>query len=219
MNDVARERILGNLNRALSRHRISSEPVQPLTYPVLSREERIAAVKRKQEAVKSVVHVVKKDAWTDTLKTVAGERGLPNLLYSPAASIGPAVEAALGGNPATTLVRCEGPVESYKEDLFFRTAGAVTTVKGALADSGSLLLFPDAAEPRLMSLVPPVHIAVLDADTIHDSWPAAMSAGKWAEGMPTNAILTNGPSKTADIELVLVFGVHGPKELVILILE
>lgn len=220
MNNPARERILDNLNRALSHHRLSPEPVQPLVYPVLSREERIAAVRRKQEAVKSVVHVVKKDVWTDTLKAVVSERGLTHLLYSPASSIAPAVEAAWSGaEGAARLIRCEGPMEGYKEDLFFRTDAAVTTVKGALADSGSLVLFPDAAEPRLMSLVPPVHIAVLDGDTIHDSWPSAMSAENWAGGMPTNAILVNGPSKTADIELVLVFGVHGPKELVILILE
>jgi len=39
----------------------------------------------------------------------------------------------------------------------------------------------------------------------------------WIENMPSNALLISGPSKTADIELTLAFGVHGPKELVVLI--
>jgi len=67
--------------------------------------------------------------------------------------------------------------------------------------------------------VPPVHIAVLKADTVFISLADAMREGRWAEGMPSNMLLVSGPSKTADIELILAFGVHGPKELVVLIVE
>ena len=70
-----------------------------------------------------------------------------------------------------------------------------------------------------MSLVPAVHIAVLDADRIYETFSEAIEKGDWADGMPTNALLISGPSKTADIELVLAFGVHGPKELVVLVLS
>lgn len=69
-----------------------------------------------------------------------------------------------------------------------------------------------------MSLVPPVHIAVLDGDRIFNTFAEAMQTQKWPEKMPTNAILISSPSKTADIELTLAFGVHGPKELIVLIL-
>jgi L-lactate dehydrogenase complex protein LldG len=37
--------------------------------------------------------------------------------------------------------------------------------------------------------------------------------------MPTNALLISGPSKTADIEMTLAFGVHGPRELIVLIID
>lgn len=74
-------------------------------------------------------------------------------------------------------------------------------------------------EPRLLSLVPPVHIALVDAKNIYCNFADALTAGNWQAGMPTNALLISGPSKTADIELTLAFGVHGPREVIVLVLE
>ena len=69
-----------------------------------------------------------------------------------------------------------------------------------------------------MSLVPPIHFAVLDADQLHDTLFDAMSAQRWSDDMPTNALLVSGPSKTADIQVTLAYGAHGPKELIVLLL-
>jgi L-lactate utilization protein LutC len=106
-------------------------------------------------------------------------------------------------------------------DMFyplFRMDAAITSTLGGIAESGAVILWPDEKEPRLMSLVPPIHIAVLEADKIFNTLGEAMQVQKWSERMPTNAVLISGPSKTADIELILAFGVHGPKELIVLIL-
>ena len=70
-----------------------------------------------------------------------------------------------------------------------------------------------------MSLAPPVHVALLDAVNIHNTFWEAINQVQWADGMPTNALLISGPSKTADIEQHLSYGVHGPKELIVLIRE
>jgi len=70
-----------------------------------------------------------------------------------------------------------------------------------------------------MSLVPPVHIALLKADHIHETFAQAMQVQQWADKMPTNALLVSGPSKTADIEQTLAYGIHGPRQLIVLILE
>ena len=96
-----------------------------------------------------------------------------------------------------------------------RSSGA----RAAIAETGTLILWPDANEPRLMSLVPPVHIVLLDATRIYNTFFEAMTAEGWKDGLPTNALLISGPSKTADIQQTLAYGAHGPKELVVLMLN
>jgi L-lactate dehydrogenase complex protein LldG len=70
-----------------------------------------------------------------------------------------------------------------------------------------------------MSIVPTVHIAILKADTIYNTLSEVMQQENWPAKMPTNVVLLSGPSKTADIEMTLAFGVHGPRELILLILQ
>jgi hypothetical protein len=87
------------------------------------------------------------------------------------------------------------------------------------ADSRTkLILWPDANEPRLMSLVPPLHVVLLDAANIYNTLHEAIAVEGWKAGLPTNALLISGPSKTADIQQTLAYGAHGPKELVVLLM-
>ena len=46
----------------------------------------------------------------------------------------------------------------------------------------------------------------------------AITTQNWSAGLPTNALLITGPSKTADIQQTLAYGAHGPKELIVLLL-
>ncbi len=81
----------------------------------------------------------------------------------------------------------------------------VTKAWVGLADTGSIL---EADEELFGSLLPEIHIAVLESQNILSSLPDAieMTKGK-------NAVFITGPSRTADIEMTLTIGVHGPKEI------
>jgi L-lactate dehydrogenase complex protein LldG len=68
-----------------------------------------------------------------------------------------------------------------------------------------------------MSLVPPVHFVLLDVATIHADLYSTLCTEGWSSGLPTNALLISGPSKTADIQQTLAYGAHGPRELVVLL--
>ena len=216
-NQTARERILARLHASGTQQ--TEVPNAPLPPPLsLDRDAKIERLAELMAAIRTEVHIVEADAWLDKLKQLARERGWTRLLYGPEAPIGPAMETAWAADDSglPKLVAYTEPVETFKEDLFQIDAG-ITSVRAGVAETGAVVLWPTAYEPRLMSLVPPVHVAVLDANTIYNSLAEMMTVENWADGMPTNALLISGPSKTADIEFTLVFGVHGPKELVLLI--
>jgi L-lactate dehydrogenase complex protein LldG len=217
MNRDARERVLAHLRTAVRQGGFEVPEVQPLPVEKLSQEEKVAKLKGLMEAVHAEVQLVSGKDWVGKLKEVLRKRQLNGLLYASGTAVGDALEQSWESD-LPPLIAYAGEVEGFKEKLFDVDA-SITTTRGGIAESGALILWPDQREPRLMSLVPAVHIALLEADKIHDTFLEAMASEGWQEAMPTNALLISGPSKTADIELTLTFGVHGPKELLVLVLE
>jgi L-lactate dehydrogenase complex protein LldG len=218
MTDTARDRILDRLRRAPRRE--LPRPAGAAAAAAPAHEVRVARLKSLMEAMRAEVHVVPAAEWLPRLKEVLAARPIQTLLYAPETEIGAALRAARDADPSglPELLPYGGPVETLRDQLFAVDA-AVTTAAGAVADTGAIILRPDPREPRLMSLVPPVHIAVLSSAAIFPSLDDVLREQRWAADMPTNLLLISGPSKTADIELTLAFGVHGPKELVVLILK
>ncbi len=219
MSDAARTRIYNRLRTALS-DAPSAERVQPGTPTVLNPEERVTHLAELMAAVRTEVYRVKRDAWLSKLTEIIKTKKIGTLLYGPGTAMAAELEESYqeGLSEDVHLKPYGGNVESLKKELFEFDAG-ITTTLGGIADRGALVLWPTPQEPRLLSLVPPIHIAVLDAETIYSSLTDTIEEQNWSQGMPTNALLISGPSKTADIEFTLVFGVHGPKELVVIIRE
>ena len=217
-DQTARDRILERLKSSGTHLTTVPDTVRSAPQTPLDQDARLERLTTLMTAMRTEIHVVEAANWVDKLTELARARGWKQLIYGPQGPLGNTIETAWGAHPdgLPGLVTYQEPVETFKEILFQIDVG-VTSTRGALADTGAIVLWPTVQEPRLLSLVPGVHLAVLDADTIYDSLAAMMAAENWAAGMPTNALLISGPSKTADIEFTLVFGVHGPKELILLI--
>ena len=222
MSKHARDKIFDRLNSALTHGSPDHQQVDYLPLEPLSQNEKVEKLRGYMEAVRTEVHVVDAESWKDQLKAILKTRKLKTLLYAPETEIGNILEqewpGADGSEGLPELVTYKGDIEAFKKDLF-QVDAAITSTAGGIAETGAVILWPDEKEPRLMSLVPPIHIAVLHADKIYNTFDEAMQAQNWPEKMPTNAVLISGPSITADIELVLAFGVHGPKVLIVLILS
>lgn len=189
---------------------------EPWRYPP---EERIARLRTLMETVHTETHLTTTADWPALVERVLAERGLDQLLIAPGTPHGARLVERWQGDGSPRWKAYDRPVEEWKAELFNDTPASLTGTLGALASTGSLVLWPDRQEPRLMSLVPPLHIALLRASTVVDNFYELQQQHHWQDGMPTNALLISGPSKTADIEQVLAYGAHGPKDLVVLIIE
>jgi L-lactate dehydrogenase complex protein LldG len=212
----SRSRILARLGGSPRR----TAPDLPEWAPPAYGDGRAARFRAMLEASHAEVHDVSRDDWPARLAAILGNRGLRSLLYAPATETGKALAADWAGRDhVPALTPYLRPVEEIKEQLVHEVDAGLTTTLGGIAETGSLILWPTADEPRLMSLLPPVHIALVEEARLYDSLPDAIRAGGWAAGMPTNALLVSGPSKTADIEQTLAYGVHGPKELIVLLVS
>jgi L-lactate dehydrogenase complex protein LldG len=220
MSEGSRHRIFSKLQAAT---RQTTAPVsQPPGLPIktYSQKEKVEKLKTLMEAMRTEVHLAGAKNWVDTVKDILIKREVKSLLYAPRTEIGKAFEyqGESAASDLPQLIPYEMEIEQMKERVFTVDAG-ITSAAGAIAETGALILWPTEKEPRLMSIVPPLHIAVLQADTIHNSLSEVMQKENWPAKMPTNVVLVSGPSKTADIEMTLAFGVHGPKELIVLIVE
>lgn len=102
------------------------------------------------------------------------------------------------------------------KDLFKYDVG-LTKVQAAIADTGTLVLDSSVERNRLVSLVPPTHIAILDASRIYSTLGETLTALQSGEEVSPAITFITGPSRTADIELTLAIGVHGPQELYVII--
>lgn len=219
----AKERILGKLRASLAGTTAVADDydiglvTDPWRYAA---DERIARLRRMLEAVHGETLLTTAAEWPQRVLEALAARGIDELLVSPATAHGRRLaEHVREQGAALRLKGYERAVEAWKDELFFHTPASLTGTLGGIAATGSLVLWPSPQEPRLMSLVPPLHIALLKASEVFDNLFEAMHTQGWAGGLPTNALLVSGPSKTADIQQTLAYGAHGPKELLVLILQ
>lgn len=93
----------------------------------------------------------------------------------------------------------------------------LTSANYALADTGSLVMIAGADEQRLISLLPPVHIAIVPRNRLLTGLDELLMLEPDVLERSSSLVFITGPSRTGDIEQFLVRGVHGPGEIHVVI--
>lgn len=179
--------------------------------------QRADVMERVMTSVRTEVWRSDEASWPAVLAAKLAQAGVQRLLLDAAKAEGAALAAALG--PGIQALSFAQPLEQWKDSLFSSVDAGFTVARSGIAATGTLVLAPDAGAPRTVSLVPPLHVALVYASTLHADLHSAMHAEGWSAGMPTNLVLVSGPSKTSDIQQTLAYGAHGPRALWVVIVD
>jgi L-lactate utilization protein LutC len=243
--------VLDDVRRALGRSStVPPVPLQPFIEPSLKigAGELIARFTEEAIAVRAMVYLV-----SDKLQFVAGDREqsrterIDKLKFvgqvgarvaEICRSVG-ASEVALSDSGLIAEMNLQeqlgaqgfsifmpDAVSSDHEQIVARLANCgvgLTAADYAIAETGTIVLSSDEQNALLVSLLPPVHIALVRSSQIAASLDEVISKiGKERidrVDASRSVTLITGPSRTSDVELVLSIGVHGPKELHVIILN
>jgi L-lactate dehydrogenase complex protein LldG len=210
---TAREQILGDIRRALGKRTENGAPLAPpaMRIPEWDRE-------------------VRTDLFIQKLEALAGKC----IRVRDAAAVIPAISDLLAQKHAVAsnapfLRKCgiTGLPQVHagftdREELKAACAAAdfgITSVDYALSATGSFVMIASPSEARLVSLLPPAHIAIFPRSRILANLDELLTILPRPAEQTSSMVLITGPSRTADIEQILVRGVHGPGEVYAVIVD
>ncbi len=175
-------------------------------------DELIAEFIREAEAVGARVHLASQAAAAGTLSSL--------VLEARSVVLSASLERYIGGLRELGIdAALEGTDAAAAEGLPHADAGICEAIAGVAA-SGTVLVGPGAGFEGVISILPPHSIILLKRDRIHEDVAAALEATADLVAAPGSRLaFITGPSRTSDIELTPVIGVHGPLRLDLVVID
>lgn len=219
MHDAGRDAILTRVRQALRApsprphwldQHTGGGPVFPL--PPSDEESLASRFKSEFEAVQGQFHsfdsVESAQSW---LVEFLPREGLRSILAPDM----PLLRSLAGERLGVTWIK-SGNDSTHGWDQF--DAG-LTTCESLVAESGTIVVSA-ALSGRAMSVLPPTHVAVATRDQFVPDLDTSIARlrARYGDSLPSTISWVTGPSRTADIEKILVLGAHGPKRLVLVLL-
>ncbi len=221
--------IFTSIRRAIGRHdSIPPPPIEPLIEgrDQAGSDDLLNQFIREVTAVRGQVHQARsRDEVVRLIRDICTGAGAGELALSGGTLLAEMnFPAQLPGLDLTIFRATEyGPEK--RDELVARLASCgagLTGVEYAIAETGTIVLSSDEQESLLVSLLPPIHIALVFPKQVEPTLAAVigkLKANLMGRAQPCLAAnFITGPSRTSDVELTLSIGVHGPKELHLILL-
>ncbi|USN98693.1 MAG: lactate utilization protein [Phycisphaeraceae bacterium] len=173
--------------------------------------ERSAALKTRVELVPDIPHA------RDLVAAIAGKES-----WSLAGvSSEPIADQATEGLACELWATSPPGESSYDRDELARCDAGVTGCLALIAETGSILVTAADQGGRALSVLPPHHVVIATAEQLRPDLASGYAAlrERHPERLPTQVSFITGPSRTGDIERILVLGAHGPKRLTVILID
>jgi L-lactate dehydrogenase complex protein LldG len=205
---MSRENVLHKVRTALGRsagQAVEDPPPVRLSIDEVPVEARIETFRARIEALAGKTH--RAESMDDARNYVAQVLNGRSAVASNSALLRQCGITALAGVESGITDRAR------LRALCSTVACGITGANYALADTGTLVMLASVQEARMISLLPPMHIAIVDRDRLLTGLDELLSILPRPAEQTSSMVLITGPSRTADIEQILVRGVHGPGEI------
>jgi L-lactate dehydrogenase complex protein LldG len=128
------------------------------------------------------------------------------------------VEGAIAGVPCGTY-RVDDAAHPFDKNALEACDAGVTSCECLVAQTGSILVASATSGGRSLSVLPHAHVVIATIDQLVPTLADALSSVRahHAGRLPSMLSFVTGPSRTGDIERILVLGAHGPKELFVIL--
>jgi len=223
MTQKARQEILEKL-KSTPKVRTQRRPLlPPLSELSFNREELIVRFSENLTEQTGIFHRVKNVEEVKTkLAEIAILENLKTIMVSADSVIAPLNLSEWGKDVGLKVLSANDFTdrEAYREAVFNQVQASVTGADFAAAESGTIGLIHDKDQPRLLSIAPILHIAVLPIDRlfpVYENVTDRVFADK--KKLPSHFTFTTGPSMTADIQGGQFKGMHGPGKLIVVLIE
>jgi L-lactate dehydrogenase complex protein LldG len=222
--------VLTDVKRALGRNEtVVPTPLAPFV-DVSAREGTVDLLQRFTEEASTlgcnVVCIESEKAIAETVLGICRAAGVFKIVISCAALLATLRLYDLFDHYGIERSYIDSFGNAAKKDLVEHLASGhvgVTGIDWAIAETGTIVITSDEDQELLISLLPPIHIAVMKRSQITESLTTVLEelgTERMMRQPPSrSATFITGPSRTSDVELTLSIGVHGPKELHLIVVD